>query len=112
MKQLSFLILVFACNVTFGQAMSMPSNTMQYREYAQNAEPIGHKTLDQGSTGTAAVSNPDYEQLFPQSNGAPQSTMSIPEIKALLDERIALAQNQQKERSYFDEPDQLTVPEN
>jgi hypothetical protein len=45
-KTMFAVAILLLTNASFGQAISMPSNSLQFKEFAQNAEPITNKTVD------------------------------------------------------------------
>lgn len=87
MKTITTLTIIFGFTNAFGQAMANPSQSLQFREYAVNAEPLAHKT--ETVDGTTASVMQDFEKLSTASENGPYQNPSIAEITSLLDERIS-----------------------
>lgn len=73
MKTIILFLILGASATAFGQAFTSPENSLQFRDYAVNSEPIAHKY--------------STEQIPRESN---TSRQSISEIRSLLDQRVAM----------------------
>jgi hypothetical protein len=91
MKSLTLLIFAVGCTTAFGQAMSTASNTNGLRDYAANAVPIGYMA-DSKSGGLNAQSvAQDFERFSKQSNNPDSKDLSMGDIQAILENRLAMA---------------------
>ena len=86
----------------FGQAMAAPVQSMQYRDYAANAQPIAHKEETVDLT-TAAVMQ-DFEKFSNYSGTISYNDLSASEIKAILDEKNNNTPPSKNQQSNADKP--------
>lgn len=86
MKSLTLLIFAVGCTTAFGQAMSTASNTNGLRDYAANAVPIGYMA----DSKAPAVAQ-DFERFSKQSDNPNSKDLSMADIQAVLENRLAMA---------------------
>mgnify|MGYP001100373609 CR=1 FL=1 len=92
MKSLTILIFAFGCSSAFGQAMSMPANSNEFREFSSNAEPIHVSSSERLNSNAPAVEQ-DFERILTQPNNQNSGDLSIVDIVAILDDRIAMSED-------------------
>lgn len=90
MKKLTIALFTLGCATAFGQAMSSPSNSIQYREFAVNAEPLGHKITDI-ETNTQLQNVAVIEEA-----GNEFTALTIGDVRLRLEMRIAALQNERQ----------------
>lgn len=91
MKSLTLLIFAVGCTTAFGQAMSTASNSNQYREYSANAVPIAYMNSSETSNSNASAVEQDFESISKQSDNPQSGNLSMTDIEAILQERIAMS---------------------
>lgn len=88
MKNLTIALFTLGCTTAFGQAMSSPSNSIQFREFAVNAEPLGHKITDIETNtqlqNVAVIVEPNNEY----------TALTIGDVRLRLEMRISYLQNE------------------
>ncbi len=108
MKNLIILALVFTSTSVLGQALSLPANSMQFREFAQNAEPIAHarveRSLDKQSAESSTLkTNSQNVEVSAKQAEQTESQLSINDIVTILNERMMITENEVQTRQFNDE---------
>ncbi len=90
MKSLTLLIFAVGYTTAFGQAMSTASNTNGLRDYAANAAPIGYMADSKtGGLNSQSVAQ-DSERFSKQSDNPDTRDLSMADIQAILENRLAV----------------------
>jgi hypothetical protein len=90
MKSLTLLIFAVGCTTAFGQAMSTASNTNGLRDYAANAIPIGYMSSSSAENPNAPAVAQDFERFSKQSDNPDSRDLSMADIQAILENRLAV----------------------
>ncbi|MFT6981441.1 MAG: hypothetical protein ACJAUD_000204 [Crocinitomicaceae bacterium] len=90
MKSLTLLIFAVGCTTAFGQAMSTASNTNGLRDYATNAVPIGYMADSKTGGLNAQSVAQDFERFSKQSDNPDTRDLSMADIQAILENRLAV----------------------